>query len=73
MAVWVGDRILRRRPGRGGRVVAFLLGGVLIALAGLLLWGGWAVTLLATLAGFGVAVELATRRWRRGRSGTATG
>ena len=67
-AVWLGDRLLARGPGRGARIAAFLVGGALLALAGLLPWVGWVVTLLATLAGLGAAVELLTRRWRRGGS-----
>lgn len=73
LALWVGDLILGERAGRGPRVMAFLVGGALLTLAGLLPWVGWAVTLLATLAGVGAAVELVSRPWRRGSSARATG
>lgn len=73
VAVWLGERMLGDRPGRGARVVAFLAGGALLLLAGLLPWVGWAVTLVATLAGFGAAVELLTRRFRRGAAATPGG
>lgn len=65
-AVWLGDRVLGGGPGRGARVAAFLLGGVILLLAGLLPWVGWTVTLVATLAGLGAAVRLVNREWRRG-------
>jgi cytoskeletal protein CcmA (bactofilin family) len=65
-AVWLGDRVLDGGPGRGARIVAFLLGGVILLLAGLLPWIGWVVTLAATLAGLGAAVKLTNRGWRRG-------
>lgn len=68
-AVWLGERLLGGGPGRGARVVAFLLGGALLVLAGLLPWIGWIVTLGATLAGIGAAAEILTRGWRRGRAG----
>lgn len=64
VALWIGERILRRRPGRGGRAAAFLAGGALLLLAGLLPWVGWAVTLLATVAGLGAGVDLLARRTR---------
>lgn len=64
-AVWLGDRVLGGDPGRGARVTAFLLGGVLLLLAGLLPWVGWAITLLATLAGLGAAAKLLLLQWRR--------
>lgn len=69
VAVWLGQRLLGGGPGRGPRIAAFLLGGALLVLAGLLPWIGWIVTLAATLAGLGAAVELITRGWRRGRAG----
>lgn len=64
-ALWLGDRILKGDSGRGARVVAFLLGGVILLLAGLLPWIGWVISLAATLAGFGAAVALVNRGWRR--------
>lgn len=67
-AVWLGERLLGGWPGRGARVVAFLAGGALLILAGLLPWVGWIVTLGATLAGIGAAAEILTRGWRRGGS-----
>ncbi|MGD8494905.1 MAG: polymer-forming cytoskeletal protein [Gemmatimonadales bacterium] len=66
-AVWLGDRLLGGGPGRGARVTAFLLGGVIVLLAGLLPWIGSVVTFAATLAGLGAAAGLAKRAWRRGR------
>lgn len=66
LALWIGERLLGRGPARARRVAAFLVGGALLALAGLVPWVGWLVTLAATVAGLGAAVELLTRRWREG-------
>lgn len=65
-AFWLGDRLLKGDSKRGARVVAFLLGGIVLAFAALLPWIGWAITLVATLAGFGAAAALVHRGWRRG-------
>jgi cytoskeletal protein CcmA (bactofilin family) len=65
LALWLGERLLGRGPARARRVAAFLVGGALLALAGLVPWVGWLVTLAATVAGVGAAVELLTRRWRQ--------
>lgn len=66
VGLWLGERLLGRGPARARRVAAFLLGGALVGLAGLVPWLGWIVTLAATLAGLGAAVELLSRRWRGG-------
>lgn len=67
VALWLGERLLGRAPARARRVAAFLVGGALVALAGLVPWVGWLVTLAATVLGLGAGVELLSRRWREGR------
>lgn len=65
VAIWLGRKVLGAGGGRGRGVLAFLLGGAVLVLLGQLPWIGWAITLVATLAGFGAAMELITRSWRR--------
>jgi hypothetical protein len=61
-AIWLGRRILKAEgPGRSGAVVAFLLGGFILVLLGLIPFLGWLVGLLATLFGVG-ALLLALAR-----------
>lgn len=66
VALWLGERLLGRGPARARRVAAFLVGGALVAAAGLLPWVGWFVTLAATAVGLGAGVEIVSRRWRQG-------
>lgn len=73
VAVWLGRRFLDEEPGRGPVVAAFLLGGTVLGVAGLLPWIGWLVTLAATLAGLGAAVDDTVRRIRDRRSAAAAG
>lgn len=54
-AVWIGRLLLRERfdPGRAGVVLAFLAGGVVLVVLGLIPWVGTAVAILAAIFGLG--------------------
>lgn len=57
LALWIGDLVLGDRAGRGRRriLLAFLVGGALLFLVGLVPWLGALVTVLATAFGLGAA------------------
>lgn len=63
-ALWLGDRLLPRKPGRGrlGSAAAFAAGGAVLAILGLVPAVGILVRLLVTLAGMGAA-GLVVRDW----------
>lgn len=60
VALWIGALVLRQGGSdRGALVLAFLLGGVILALIGLIPYAGWAVRLLATVFGLGALAVMA--------------
>jgi hypothetical protein len=64
VALWLGRLLLGRReqPGRGGLVLSFLLGGVVLVLLGLVPIAGALVAIVATLVGLGAAVLVISSR-----------
>lgn len=64
-AVWLGRLLLRDRlgPGRKGAVLAFLVGGAILVVAGMIPYLGWLVGAIATLLGLGAsALAIWSRR-----------
>lgn len=67
VAVWLGRLILRERlgPGRKGAVLAFLVGGLILVVAGMIPFLGWIVGAVATFLGLGAfALAVWSRRER---------
>lgn len=72
LAMWIGDALLGERAGEGRRrvLLAFLVGGGLLFLVGLVPWVGTLVEVLATAFGLGAAA-VALRGGRRGTASAA--
>lgn len=65
VAVWIGRLLLRRRTGTGRSdlALAFLVGGIVLLLLGLIPWLGTAITIIACIFGLGaMALTLSGRR-----------